>query len=335
MVGTGLQKSLKPAEMRPQQASSTVASPSRPNIEQVQAICQEYLGKFRENADEICLNAYATALAEKERADCELAIQRRELRQVEAELETLRREESAMAHSAVLALSEFTTEAQRSMAVLVQLGIFAPEEAERRTHDALVELRARLDEACRDIGARISGLEEKAVNLRSLVEKSNAEITSLADRLAQLQKLPAVSTHLAALEDERRREREQVKAAIRFLRVAPWGDLSRDRKVTPKLFQAADLGNGNVAVFDALVERLSTELDRFSSLPPAVAWSVIRVIEQLGLQDMFPDLAEKRAQLALVARAHKREKRTRRTQELPVKVVSLASRWGARLATSR
>lgn len=157
----------------------------------------------------------------------------------------------------------------------------------------------------------------------------------MSDRLACLQVLPAVACHLAALEEERKREREQIKATIRFPRAAPWGELSRDRKVTPKLLQVATLGNQNVAVFDALVERLSAELDRLGALPPAVAWSVIRVIEQLGLQEMFPDLVEKRTQLALVARAHKREKQARRTEELSGKVVSLASRWGARLAASR
>ncbi|MDA8188003.1 MAG: hypothetical protein M0T85_07680 [Dehalococcoidales bacterium] len=335
MVSTGVQKNLKPTEVGSQQASMTVVSLSKPNIKQVQAICQEFLGKFRENADEICLSHYTAALAEKERADCELSIQQREIRQVEGELEALRQEVSLMAQSAAAAVSEFATGAERSVAVLVEKGILAPQEAERRVQGALVELRARLDEAGHELAERISPLEQKAMRLRSLVEKSNAEVASLGVRLASLRELPAVARHLAALEDERKREREQVKTTIRFLMAAPWGELSRDRKVTPKLLQAATLGNQNVAVFDALVERLSTELDHLGSLPPAVAWSVIRVIEQLGLQDMFPDLAEKRLQLSLVARTHKREKRVRETQELPGKVVSLASRWGARLATSR
>ena len=240
-----------------------------------------------------------------------------------------------MAESTATAVSEFSNEAERSMTALVQQGILTAEEAERRVQSALVALQARLDEAGRESAMRTSTLEEKAANLRCLVEKSNALVTSLGDRLAGLQELPAVAGHLSALEDERRRQREQVKVTIRFLRTAPWGELSCDRKVTPKLLQAATLGNQNVAVFDALVERLSAELDRLGSLPPGVAWSVIRVIEQLELQDMFPDLAERRLQLALVARAHKRDKRARETEDLPGKVVSLASRWGARLASPR
>ncbi|MCL5961607.1 MAG: hypothetical protein M1358_20230 [Chloroflexi bacterium] len=334
-VGKG-QESLKPTELRPQQASvPTTCGHFDSNIEQVQAICQEFLGKFRENTDEICLSAYTAALSDEERAECELAIQQRELRQVEAELEALRQEVSVMAESVATATSAFSIEAEQSMAVLVQRGIVAPEEAERQIQSALVALQARLDEAGRESAMRISVLEEKVVNLRCLVEKSSAEVSSLGDRLADLQELPAVARHLAALEDARKRQIEQVKATIRFLRTAPWGELSRDRKITQKLSQAAALGNQNVAVFDALVGRLSDEMDRLGALPTPVAWSVIRVIAQLGLQDMFPDLAEKRLQLALVARAHKREKRARDTDDLPGKVVSLASRWGARLASPR
>lgn len=321
---------VKPAEMSPQQASGANERPSlTPNVSSTLDVCQEAVGKVlaavedRARADyEAALGTARLAAREMDRVQERIAVVQSRL----AEVDSKAREQDE-ADQAVM--EEISARAREALAPYVAAGVISAGEIETHVEGAARAAGERLVALRQEARLELDSLQAEMAALQAGHSELCARTSSLETRQAQLRALPCIAALERARVEEEARKAEAQREIIRFLEMAPWHELSWQKQLTPEMEKAVALAAADRTVFDVLVGRLGRELEQTDVTRPGLGWSVLRAIESLELPYLFTAFEAKKAGLVQAARRHNRGGLDR--QVTAEKVVSLASRWGARV----
>ena len=329
-VDSGNPQLAKPAETSAQQASRATERPAVTlDVSTTRDLCQEALAGVLAAVEEKATADYEAVLGASKAVAGEMSVLQERIafvqsRLAEAALEAQNRDEADQA-----ALSEATARAKAALAPYLAAGVVSSEEVEMHLEGALREAGQRLSALRQEARVRLDSLRAEMDALRARQADLQFHRSALEAQQAQLRALPCVVTLEQARREEEARKAEAAWEAIHFLETAPWHELSWQRQLTSKMEEAVALAGKDQAVFDALVERLEEELNQVDAAKPGLGWSVVRAIEALELGRLFPTLEVKRAELVQAARRHNRDRQVH--PAMADKVVSLASRWGARV----
>jgi len=330
-VGSIDTRIVKPAERAAQQASRANERPTvTSNVSGTQDVCQEAVDKVLTTVEQRAKADYeavlgTSRLVAREMDHLQQRIALAQSRLAEAEGEARKREEADQA-----AIEETTARVREALALYVDAGVISAEEIETHIEGALTHVRERLSVQGRQACVRRDALQAELAELGARQAEIDSRRSALEVRQTQLQALPyIVALEQARAEGEARRAVSQ-REIIRFLETAPWDELSWQKQFTPEMERAVALAAASPTVFDALVERLGRELEQLDPARPGLGWSVLRAIESLELSRLFPAYEARRAELVLAARRNGRGGVGH--PAVASKIVSLASRWGARVA---
>lgn len=321
----------KPVELAPQQASSATECPSdTSNVSGTQRICQEALGTILATAAEKAKGEYEAALEAFKLVARETDLLQVKIASIQSKLAQATSEAQEEDEADQSALEDTRARAKEALAPYVAAGVVSSDEVELHLESALREAGERLLAARQEALLVIESLLEEMEELHRKKANLDSRQAALCERQTQLLALPCIVALEQARREEERRNAEATRDAIRFVETASWHELSWQKQLTPELEKVVALAGEDRTVFDALVTRLGRELDQVNAARPGLGWSVVRAIESLELGRLFPTLETKRAELVQAARRHNSGGQGHRA--MADKVVSLAFRWGARVA---
>lgn len=321
----------KPAEIAPQQASTGNEDPSvTSNTSGTREICQEALNEVLAMAEEKAKADYYAVLQAFMLVAREMDFLQMKIASIQSRLAEAASEGQEVGAADQSALAETRARAKEALAPYVTAGVISSDEVELHLESALREAGEGLLAARQEALLCLDSLQKEMEALQQRKADLDSRQAALCERQAQLRALPCIVALEQARCEEETRKAETAREAIHFLETAPWHELSWQKQLTPELEKVVALAGEDRTVFDALVTRLGRELDQVNAARPGLGWSVVRAIESLELGRLFPTLETKRAELVQAARRHNSGGQGH--PAMADKVVSLAFRWGAKVA---